>query len=120
MPWSAAPRRIRTKLCSSVRGLTKRFTATLALDRVDFDVRPGEIHALLGQNGAGKSTLIKILAGVYEADEGEIRLRGKRGSAGGERLPGVSSSTRISASSTGCRSPRTSPFRPAIRASGSA
>ena len=54
--------------------LTKRFTATLALDNVDFDVRRGEVHALLGQNGAGKSTLIKILAGVYPADSGEVRL----------------------------------------------
>jgi ribose transport system ATP-binding protein len=58
-------------------GLVKRFTATLALDHVDFDVRRGEIHALLGQNGAGKSTLIKILAGVYEADAGEIVFAGK-------------------------------------------
>ena len=58
-------------------GLVKRFTATLALDHVDFDVRRGEVHALLGQNGAGKSTLIKILAGVYEADAGAIEFDGK-------------------------------------------
>ena len=59
-----------------VTGLTKRFTGTLALDHIDFDVRRGEVHALLGQNGAGKSTLIKILAGVYEPDTGTIRLDG--------------------------------------------
>jgi len=62
----------------AISGLGKRFTATLALDHVDFDLRPGEIHALLGQNGAGKSTLIKILAGVYKADAGEIRFKGRR------------------------------------------
>ena len=58
-------------------GLAKRFTATLALDHVDFDVRRGEVHALLGQNGAGKSTLIKILAGVYEADSGSVSFGGR-------------------------------------------
>ena len=62
-----------------VRRLTKRFTGTLALDAVDFDVRAGEVHALLGENGAGKSTLIKVLAGVHPADAGEILLRGRSG-----------------------------------------
>ena len=68
-------------------GLVKRFTATLALDHVDFDVRRGEVHALLGQNGAGKSTLIKILAGVYAADAGEIRLAGQPARPGVDPLP---------------------------------
>src|SRR5271168_2644374 len=70
-----------------VAGLTKRFTATLALDAIDFDVRRGEVHALLGQNGAGKSTLIKILAGVYEPDAGEIRWRGESVRPGVDPLP---------------------------------
>src|SRR5277367_900326 len=68
-------------------GLVKRFTGTLALDHVDFDVRRGEVHALLGQNGAGKSTLIKILAGVYEADAGEILFAGKPVHPGTDALP---------------------------------
>jgi ribose transport system ATP-binding protein len=71
----------------AMSGLTKRFTATLALDRVDFDVRRGEVHALLGQNGAGKSTLIKILAGVYPADSGEVRFAGREVDPGEDRLP---------------------------------
>jgi ribose transport system ATP-binding protein len=60
----------------SVRGATKRFGATAALTDVDLDVRAGRILALLGQNGAGKSTLIKILAGVYRCDGGEITIGG--------------------------------------------
>jgi simple sugar transport system ATP-binding protein len=60
-----------------MRGVGKRFPGVVALDGVDFTVRAGEIHALLGENGAGKSTLIKVLTGVYEADAGEIQLAGR-------------------------------------------
>jgi simple sugar transport system ATP-binding protein len=59
------------------RALTRRFTGVLALSAVDFRLFPGEVHALMGQNGAGKSTLIKVLTGVYPADEGELRLGGE-------------------------------------------
>jgi ribose transport system ATP-binding protein len=62
-----------------VRGISKRFSGVQALDRVDLDVRSGEVHVLLGENGAGKSTLMKILSGVYARDDGRIFPRRGRG-----------------------------------------
>ena len=66
-----------TTPAASARGIAKSFGATRALDRVDFDVMPGEIHALVGENGAGKSTLVRILGGVHRPDAGEIAVDGR-------------------------------------------
>src|ERR1700674_4165351 len=60
----------------ALRKVSKTFPGVRALDDVSFDVRPGEVHALLGENGAGKSTLIKIVSGVYQPDVGSILVNG--------------------------------------------
>ena len=65
----------------TMRGIDKQFPGTKALNKVDFTLRKGEIHALMGENGAGKSTLIKVLTGVYEKDGGNIWVEGVEGEA---------------------------------------
>jgi general nucleoside transport system ATP-binding protein len=60
------------------KGVTKKFPGVLANDQVDFDLHEGEIHALLGENGAGKTTLMNILYGLYQPDQGEIQIQGRK------------------------------------------
>ncbi|HEY4237950.1 MAG TPA: ATP-binding cassette domain-containing protein, partial [Gaiellaceae bacterium] len=64
-------------LVLEMRDIRKEFPGVVANDNVSFDVRRGEVHALLGENGAGKSTLMNILYGLYTPDEGQILLNGK-------------------------------------------
>jgi ribose transport system ATP-binding protein len=59
-----------------MKGISKSFSGNKVLDRVDFQLLPGEVHALMGENGAGKSTLIKILTGIYERNEGTVTVKG--------------------------------------------
>jgi len=66
-----------TELVLEAKGITKQFPGVLASDNVCFDLRQGEIHALLGENGAGKSTLMNVLYGLHKADKGEIMVNGQ-------------------------------------------
>ncbi len=68
-----------------VSGISKRFPGVMALDEVNLKLRPGRVHALMGENGAGKSTLMKIIAGLMEPSSGEIRVRGIARSFAGPR-----------------------------------
>lgn len=62
----------------AMKGIVKHFPGVLAVDHVNFDLYPGEVHSLLGENGAGKTTLMNILCGLYTPDEGEVYVRGER------------------------------------------
>src|ERR1700692_1225626 len=64
------------EVIAGLRGVSKSFGGTVAVDDVSFDLRPGEVLALLGENGAGKSTCVKLLAGVYRPDRGHLFLEG--------------------------------------------
>ena len=60
-----------------LKDITKRFPGVVALDHVQFRLKKGEIHALMGENGAGKSTLIKVITGVHKPDEGQMLVNGE-------------------------------------------
>jgi D-xylose transport system ATP-binding protein len=74
----------------ALHGVSKRFGAVQALDGVDFDVRAGEVVGLVGDNGAGKSTLVKVMSGIYFADEGDYRFEGEV-----QRVSGPSDATAL-------------------------
>ena len=65
------------QLSLELRGITKKFPGIVANESVDFDLRESEIHTILGENGAGKSTLMNMIAALFPADEGEMRVYGE-------------------------------------------
>lgn len=74
----AAPEAKIGEFVVKMKGITKRFPSVVANDNIDFDVRAGEVHALLGENGTGKTTLVNILYGLYKSDKGKIYIRGQK------------------------------------------
>ena len=78
----------------SIRGVAKSFGSVVALRSADLEVRPSEVHALMGANGAGKSTLVKIITGVYPADSGEMRSAANRRDSARQRKRGAPASSR--------------------------
>lgn len=78
MPTSGvSPQAQSSEYVLEVVDVRKEFPGVLALDNVQLKIRPGTVHALMGENGAGKSTLMKVIAGIYQPDQGEVRLRGE-------------------------------------------
>src|SRR5215471_10985020 len=77
VPVRPVRRRSTTGRMLTLKGISKSFPGVRALSGVNLEIRPGEIHGLLGENGAGKSTLIKIVAGAYALDEGEMIFAGQ-------------------------------------------
>ncbi|WP_330401014.1 sugar ABC transporter ATP-binding protein [Sporanaerobium hydrogeniformans] len=69
---------MKNSILLKMKNIHKKFPGVYALNAIDFELKKGEVHALLGENGAGKSTLIKVLGGIYRADEGEIFIEGKK------------------------------------------
>lgn len=86
-----------------IEGIRKTFPGVVALDSVDFDLRRGEVHVLLGENGAGKSTLIKMLSGAYHPDAGRVLVDGEEVRIQGRRTPSASGSRPSTRSSTSSR-----------------
>lgn len=81
-----------------LKGITKIFPGVKALNNVQFQLKKGEVHALMGENGAGKSTFIKVITGVHKAEEGEMFLEGKKVDFKGKGCSGSRNRSSISAS----------------------
>jgi len=76
MPWAPSENRVHEALAVRARGISKSFGEVVALDGVDLDIPPGQVHGLVGPNGAGKTTLLGLLLGLAEADGGELEILG--------------------------------------------